>query len=375
LLIISLVFLAWCGHPEGGSGSGSAENTPKGEVWLTQDQVSAAKIKLTQAAMRPMANPLVTGGKISFDDLLVSHIYSPVTGRVAQIYANLGQKLKAGDKLALIESPDLGSAYSDMLKANADLVAAEHDIKRQKELFQAEAVSQAQLEQSEDNYRRASAEMERAKLKLKLLKTNASDIVSQQYILRTTIDGEVVGRQINPGIEVQGMLSGANVANELFTVGSLERVWMVGDIYEADLGQVKPGQPVQITTVAYPGEVFNGTIDYVSNTLDPVTRVAHVRCTIENPEKKLKPEMYVTTTVELGERVALAIPESAVLRNLGNKTMVFVKQKSTETGGQHFAVRPVEIAESDRGWTEVKHGLQSGDVVVSDGAILLSGQL
>ena len=372
-VLLFALTLAGCGHRS--SMSPPTEAVPKGEVWLTSDQMTAAKIKLDQAKQRPLTNRLITGGKIAFNDLFVSHIYSPVTGRVAQIYAELGQKVKKGDKLALIESPDLGSAYSDMLQGQADLTAAQHDIKRQRELFAAQAVSSAQLEQSEDNYRRASAEMERSRLKVKLLKASTSDIVTQQYVLRSPIDGEVVGRQINPGIEVQGMLSGANVANELFTVGSLSKVWMLGDIYEADLGLVKSGQPVEITTVAYLNQSFKGTIDYISSTLDAVTHVAHIRCTIENPDKKLKPEMFVTTTVGVGERVALAIPSSAVLRNFGNKTMVFARLKNSETGTQRFGIKPIDVTDSDNGWVEVVHGLEPGEEVVSDGAILLSGQL
>jgi cobalt-zinc-cadmium efflux system membrane fusion protein len=344
-------------------------------VWLTADQAKQAKIEVNTVEVRSLSSRLITGGKIAFDDLLVSHVYSPVTGRVTKIDADLGQQLNKGDALALIDSPDLGQAYSDMLKANADLVAAQHDIKRQKELLDAEAVAPALYEQSEDNYRRAQAEMERAELKVKLLRASKADFVTQQYTLRAPIAGEVVGRQINPGTEVQGMLSGANIANELFTVGSLSRVWMLGDVYEADLSKVKAGISVDITTIAYPTEVFKGTVDYVGATLDPNTRVAHMRCTIDNPDKKLRPEMYVTATLGLGTRPTVAIPRSAVLTQMGNQRTVFVQLPSTEVGSQRYAVRPVTLGDSDGDWVEILHGLLPGDVVVTDGALLLSAQI
>ncbi|MHB1843465.1 MAG: efflux RND transporter periplasmic adaptor subunit [Deltaproteobacteria bacterium] len=351
-----------------------APNAPRGEVWLSAKQVEEAHIKLAPAAIRPLARELVTGGKIAFDDLLVTHIFSPVTGRVVKIDAHLGEKVKKGQALALVDSPDLGSAYSDLLKAQADLIAAQHDIQRQRELLAAHATAQSQVEQSEDNYRKSEAEMERARLKIALLHASKSDIVSQQYLLRAPIDGEVIARNLNPGAEIQGMLSGANIANELFTVGDLSRVWMLADIYERDLGLVHPGAKVAIETVAYPGHVFSGSVDYVSDILDPQTRTAHLRCTIENGDRMLKPEMYVTATVALGQRDGLAVPRDAVLR-LGDQSVVFVQVGTTETGLLRFAPRPVGTGVEQRDWIEILHGLEKGDQVVTEGAILLSGQV
>ncbi len=370
-LAVSLTLLA-CGAAE--KPTAAAAQAPKGEVWLSSQQVDQAHLKLAPAAVRPLARELVTGGKMAFDDLLVSHVFSPVTGRVSQIYAHLGEKVTKGQPLALVDSPDLGSAYSDLLKAQADLVAAQHDIQRQRDLLAAHAASQSQVEQSEDSYRKAEAEMERARLKVKLLHASQSDIVSQQYLLRSPIEGEVIARNMNPGIEIQGMLSGASIANELFTIGDLSRVWMLADIYERDLGAVHPGAKVAITTVAYPGETFQGSVDYVSDVLDPQTRTAHLRCTIENPDRKLKPEMYVTASVALGQRDALAVPRDAVLQ-MGDRSIVFVQVGTTETGLRRFAPRPVTTGIEQQDWIEILHGLQAGDSVVTEGAILLSSQV
>lgn len=345
---------------------------PKGEVWLTDAQVSQAQIKVAAVERQPFGERVVTGGRVAFDDLRVSHIYSPVTGRVSKIFVDFGKTVKKGDPLAAIDSPDLASAYSDLLKANADLTAAQHDVGRQRDLAQAHAAAQAQVEQSEDNFLKAQAEMQRAQLKTKLLHASGSEVVSQGYVLRSPIAGEVVARNVNPGIEVQGMLSGANVANELFTVGSIDKVWLLADLYESQLGKVKPGDQVDIATVSYP-DPFHGVVDYVSDVLDPATRTAHLRCSVDNADRRLKPEMFVTATVHLGERPAIAVPRSAVLK-LADAYVVFVQAGKTEAGQLRFVVHPVKLGEDEGGLVEITDGLKVGDQLVTEGSILLSSQ-
>jgi cobalt-zinc-cadmium efflux system membrane fusion protein len=367
-VVAALAALA-CGHSPAPTPSGGA---PRGEIWLSQDQVRQAQIKIDDVAQRPFTERVVTGGRIAFDDLRVTHVFSPVTGRVSKIAADFGQKVHKGDALAEIESPDLASAYSDEAKAQADLTAAEHDVKRQRDLEAAGAAAQAQLEQSEDAYHKAQAEMERAELKTKLLHARTGGPVSQVYVLRSTLDGEVVGRSVNPGIEVQGMLSGANVANELFTIGSIDKVWLLADLYESQLGRVKSGDTVDITTVSYP-DVFRGTVDYVSDVLDPNTRTARLRASIDNADHKLKPEMFVTASVKLGQRQAIAIPRTAVLK-LSDQYVVFVEVGRTDAGLLRFAVRPVKLGDDEGGYVEILQGLNPGEQLVTEGAILLSSQ-
>jgi cobalt-zinc-cadmium efflux system membrane fusion protein len=342
-------------------------------VWLTPAQVSQGQIKVEPVVLRPLSSKIITAGRIAFDDLKVAHVFSPVTGRVTAIEADLGHKVQKGQALAIIDSPDLGAAYSDLLKAQADLTAAQHDVERQRELAAVHATSAAQLEQSEDNFGKVQAEMQRAELKIKLLRATKGDVVNQRYVLRSPIDGEVVGRNVNPGAEVQGMLSGANVANELFTVGSIDQVWLLGDLYESDLGKVKTGDKVEIKTVSYP-DSFHGVVDYVSQTLDPVTRTTRLRATIENADHRLKPEMYVTAIVNLGERSALAVPRTALLR-LQDQWIVFVQAGRTEMGLLRFVPRAVKIGDDEGDLVEITQGLEVGEQLVTQGAILLSSQV
>jgi cobalt-zinc-cadmium efflux system membrane fusion protein len=289
---------------------------------------------------------------------------------VVSIVAQLGQRVGKGDPLAVIESPDVGSAVSDVHKAQADLIAAEHDVKRKKELYEQKAGAAADLEASNDNYRKAKAELERAQQKAYLLRNGNADAVTQRYTLPSPVDGEVLLRNINPGIEVQGQYSGG-ASVELFTIGELDHVWVLGDLYEMDLARVHVGDLAIVTVVAYPGKVFRGTVDWVSGSLDPNTRTAKVRCTFDNAEKLLRPMMYATAQISVDRETTLAVPRNALLR-LGDDIVAFVEVDETD-GRVRFQRVVVDVDEDESSpWLVVRKGLQAGQKIVVNGAILLS---
>jgi cobalt-zinc-cadmium efflux system membrane fusion protein len=371
-VIVVAAFALSCKRTQAAHGPPQAE-PPPGEVWLTPAQVKDAKIELAVVTEEDVNDTILTSGTVTLDDLRTGHVFSPVTGRVVSIVAQLGQRVKKGDPLATIESPDVGNAVSDVHKAEADLIAAEHDLKRKKDLYEQKAGSASDLEVSQDNYRRARAEVERARQKGSLLRIGHVDAVSQRYMLVSPVDGEILLRNINPGIEVQGQYTGGTSV-ELFTIGELDKIWVLGNVYEMDLARVRVGTPAAVTVVAYPGKVFRGQVDWVSGSLDANTRTATVRCTFENPEKLLRPMMYATVQISVDQKRALAIPRNALLR-LGDYKVVFTEVGETD-GRVRFARAPVDVDEGESSpWLEVKHGLDAGQKIVVNGAILLSSML
>ncbi|MDB4970947.1 MAG: putative Co/Zn/Cd efflux system rane fusion protein [Myxococcales bacterium] len=356
------------------SSAATQPQPPAGEAWLSPQQVKNANLKVGPVVDQDVGGAVVTSGKVTFDDLRVSHVFSPVTGRLVKIDAQPGQRVKKGAALATIESPDVGNAFSDLAKAHAEQSAAEHDYKRQKELFDAHAASQKDFEQAQDNWQKAKAELSRAQKKAQLLSRGNADSVTQEYTLRAPIDGEVITRNVTPGMEVVGQYSQGN-ALELFTIGELDHVWVLADVFEMDLGRIKKGARANVRVVTYPTRMFEGVVDYVSGQLDPNTRTAKVRCTIANPDRDLKPEMYATVSVSVAERKALAIPRSAMLR-LGDQTVVFVETGASPNGLIRFERRPVAVDEDEGGdYMPVTHGLERGEKIVTSGAILLAGML
>jgi membrane fusion protein, heavy metal efflux system len=343
---------------------------PDGEVWLTPQQIIDAKIEVQPLNPRAVDDTILTSGTITLDDLRTGHVFSPVTGRVVTILGGLGQRVKKGDPLAVIESPDIGNAVSDVHKAQADMIAADHDVKRKKALYEAKAGPLADLEAANDTYRRAKAELERASRKEELLRVGNANVVTQQYTLPAPVDGEILLRNINPGVEVQGQYSGGATV-ELFTIGELDKVWVLGELYEMDFARVHKGAPATVSVVAYPGKVFEGAVDWVSGALDPNTRSAKVRCTFDNPEKILRPMMYATVRISVEQETALAIPRNSLLR-LRDKTAVFL-QVGEMNGYERFRRVDVNVDEGESSpWLVVRKGLEPGSKVVVSGVILLS---
>ena len=372
LPVLGLMATASGCHKSQAAAEPTGPQPPAGEVWLSPQQVIDAKIEVKPVGDQDVDDTILTSGRVALDDLRSGHVFSPVTGRVVKITAQLGARVKKGEPLATIESPDIGNTVSDVHKAEADLIAAQHDYERKKDLFEQKAGSAADLEAAEDAYRKSKAELERARQKQALLRVGSVDAVTQTYTLPSPIDGEVLMRNINPGIEVQGQYSGGTT-QELFTIGELDKVWVLADLYEMDLARVHVGTPADVTVVAYK-KVFHGQVDWVSGMLDPNTRTAKVRCTFDNPGRLLRPEMYATAQISVDQKKALAIPRNALLR-LGEYKVAFI-QVGEDPGRVRFQRVPIDVDDGESSaWLEVRQGLEQGQKVVTAGAILLSAML
>ncbi len=370
MMLLALALLAGCRK----SSPPAPQDAPAGEVWISQDQFQNAALAVAPAQIRPVDTGVTTTARLIFPDEHVQHVYSPVSGRIVKIEAQVGQRVAKGDVLATIESPDLGIAAADLGKAAADFDAADHDYRRQKELAAIHAAAQRNYEEAEDNFKRAQAELQRAREKAKLLRADGKDAANGTYELRALIDGEVVARNVNPGMEVQGQYSGGT-AVELFTVGDIDPLWAIADVFEMDVPRVHAGEAATLTVVAWPGRQFHGKIDWVSDELDPVTRAASARATIPNPDKALKPGMFATMRIDTDGRPGLAVPKTAVVR-LGDQTFVFLDRGRAPDGRRRFERRQVTVSGDDSGdYVEVLHGLSPSDPVVTSGAIFLSGAL
>jgi membrane fusion protein, heavy metal efflux system len=350
------------------SGYGAlSEQPPHDELWLTQEQLTQEDIRLTAARLADIPQTVTGAGRVAFNDLHVTHVFSPVTGRVTRVLAQPGQRVTKGSPLLALVSPDVGSAFSDLVKAQADVAATEADYHRQARLFDAGAASGRDYEQAEDTFRTAKAEYERAQKRATLLKSGAVDAVTQEYTLKSYIDGEIVARMVNPGFEVQGQYSGGTSV-ELFTVGDIKEVWVYADVSDLDLPHVKVGGDADIQVVAYPDRVFHGKVDWVSSTVDPVLRTGRVRCALANDDEALKPEMPATMSIHQRALVRLAVPRDTVAR-INESTFVFVADGTRPDGRLIFKRRVVKVGEEAGDLVSILDGLQAGDRVINEGAL------
>jgi membrane fusion protein, heavy metal efflux system len=315
-------------------------------------------------------------GRLTWNEDYAVRIYSPVAGQVAKIVADVGQKVAAGDDLAWLHSSDYGQALSDYLKATASLTQVEKTYQRVKDLTVYGAAATKDLEQAKADYDNGVAEKERALAALKRYGTPEGDF-SDLYHLRSPIAGYVVDKRINNGQEVRpDMILGSttDVVTPLFTIADPNRLWVLLDVPETDLNELKAGQEVELRTPAYPGRVFRGTLVVVGASLDPQTRVVHARANVGNPEGALKAEMYVTVNVKLpaSEGVSAEVPASAVIY-VNEKYFVFVPDKSDPN---KFSKREITVLhERSAGATVVVQGIRPGERVVSDGSLEMNDYL
>jgi cobalt-zinc-cadmium efflux system membrane fusion protein len=344
-------------------------------VVVSRRQFENAKLRVEAVRAQEVDDTLAASARVAFDEARVAHVFSPVTGRVARVLARPGQRLTKGAPLLAIVSPDVGTAFADSVKAKAELVAAEHQLARQRELFEAHAGSRKDLEAAEASWDKAKAELERAQQKTRLLSEGTWDAVTQEYTLRSPVDGEVVAVAATPGLEVQGQWSGPGAPVELFTIGALDPLWVIGDVYEMNLPQVKKGLSVDVRVPAFPDRSFRGRIDWVSDVLDPATRTGKVRCAIDNPGHLLRPEMAPVLSIGLPALRNVGVPRDALLR-LGDDTVVFVATEDVRDGELAFSRRKVIAGEAGpQGVVPILDGLTAGERVVVSGGIFLAGLL
>jgi cobalt-zinc-cadmium efflux system membrane fusion protein len=311
-----------------------------------------------------MDEPLAA--RVAYDENATARLFAPIPGRVVEIRANIGDKVKAGDVLAVLDAPELGTAAADLAKARADAEQKKAALARSRSLFEAEVVPRRDLEVAQAEWHQASAEADRARLRLANLVPGGSVTAgSERYTLRAPISGIVATRHINPAMETR-----PDAQEPLFVVTDMSKLSVLVDVPERDLPLVTVGKAAQVDVSAYPQRSFDGKVIQVAPTLDPQTRRVQARVAVDNKEGLLKPEMYAKVALLADNREELPKIAIGALLVEGVKNFIFVER----TPGV-FEKREVTLAVQTRSYAYVWTGLKAGDRVVSVGALLLNAEL
>lgn len=351
---------AGCGRPARAAPA-AAPALPPGEVQLKQvpDFVRIAPVEVSSEAP-----PTEATAKVAFDEGRVSRVGTPVSGRVVELRVQPGDRVRKGQPLLVIASPDAESAFADWIAARADAALADQNLDRQRRLLADQAVSQKEVLQAESDATKARAARARALARLQVLGIPPDDPARQpsRYLLRSPIDGVVVDRPASVGMEVR-----ADSGTPIVTVADLSRLWVLADVFERDLASVVKGGHAEVRVAAWPGRTWEGKVSYVGDVVDPQTRTVKVRIEVENPDRKLKPEMFARVTLRGGAaEPSLAVPSQAVVSD-GAASAVVVA-----LGEGRFQRRIIEAGPERGGIVRVLSGLAPGERVVVDGAIYLS---
>lgn len=326
-------------------------------------QLSAIHSETLPQLPVPLADPL--NAKVTYNEDVTARISAPISGRVLSIKTQLGDEVKAGQALLLMDSPDMGNAIADAEKANADVRLKQLSLHRAQTLYQGEAIARKDLESAQSDYAAATAESRRAALRLKNLAPQGIANTAEGYALRSPISGIVAQRQVNPGEEIR-----PDLPDPLFIVTNPAMVWVTIDLPESLLAKVEVGHPVSISVDAYPDQNFAGRIEKIAPALDPVTRRITVRCSVDNSKNLLKPEMYAKVTLLAeADETAFRIPNGAIVSN-GLYSYVFV-----EIAPGVLKKRRIPLVAQYRDYSYAKQGLTAQDKVVTAGALLLNSEL
>jgi cobalt-zinc-cadmium efflux system membrane fusion protein len=368
--IILLLIAALCAACR----NGSSESRRSAQDPSQKDQplaAAAATIKTVAPEYRQRATVLETNGKVQFDEERLVRVNAPLTGRVVEVLARPGEVVEPGHRLLLLDSPDLGAAKSDYAKAVSDLERSEKARNLSRDLFEVKAISEREIRDAENDYRKAAAEKERAAsrlLALGLTQAQLNNVVSRedastQIVVKAPRGGVIVERNVTPGQAVT--FGQSDTPTNLFVIADLADMWVLADIYEPDVPKVRLGQVVTVTLPCCPGERFEGKVSYISDSVDPQTRTVKVRAVVSNRARQLKAEMFVKAAIETGSSTVLAIPPSAVQFEEGQPFVVIDK------GSGGYERRPVKLGNDLDGIVEVLAGITPLDRIVSTGSILL----
>ncbi len=330
---------------------------------IPQDQMSHVQVVTVQPTK--LTRTLRLTGAVAYNAFKTTPVITQVGGPVSRILVVPGQQVREGAADARSEQPGL-FAIARYLSEGADTFRlADKNYARAQDLYEHNAIAERDLQQAESDRNQAQADLNASEQAMKILGIkNPDDLAkapsSAEIPVLAPIGGEVVERLVSPG---QVMQAGQTQA---FTISDMSTVWVLANVYQADLAYVQMGDDVVVQTDAYP-DTFHGKISYISAALDPNTRTLQARIVVDNPGEKLKKDMYCTVTVTAGAiQNAIAVPDAAVLRDDENQPFVYV-----ENGSNQFGRRTVEIGESQNGQTQILNGLSAGEKVVGDGSLFL----
>jgi membrane fusion protein, heavy metal efflux system len=319
------------------------------------------RLSVMPVAAQVVSGKLVLPGIIESDPARTAAVLTPLTGRVRELKVALGDRVVAGQVLAVIDSPDLAQAYDDNDKAADAVALTAKNLERQEGQHRIGAASERDLDQSRSDHAQAAAELTRTRARLQAIGASVDTHErSRSLTLRAPLAGSVTTLGVAPG----NMINDPTLV--IVTIADLSTVWATALVPEKDIGVVAKGQSTEVSLAAYPGKIFRGTVLFVSDVVEPDSRRNKLRIAFANPSYALKPNMFATITLLEPAQSRVTLPTSALLMN-NDRTTVFVA-----TAPWTFERRIVEPLLEEGPAVAISSGVTSGEQVVVKGGILLN---
>lgn len=353
-------------------------------VRISADQLH--QLSVMKVELYPFQTQKPAIGQIAFNEDTSTVVLTPFNGRVIRLIAKVGDKVKRGDPLFEIDSPDVVqpqnefiAAAAEVNKARSQLGLAEIAERRHRDLYEGKAgalkewqQAQADLVAAQNDMRSTETALDAARHRLSILGLTAADIAALQekgaikraVAIPAPIDGTVIARKVGPGQYVRN-----DPGEALYTIADLSTVWLKAYVPESDISSVHVGQETEVRVAALPNRIFKARITVIGAATDLATRRVVVRSEIPNPDGALKAEMFASFRIATSEtEPAPAVPDEAVIRQ-GESAVVWVAQEP-----MLFRRRQVTIGLEQDGRLQIRDGLRPGESIVARGAIFIENE-
>ena len=351
-------------HSEQAAGQKEDGHNESEELTLTPEEAERAGIKVEEIRPQVLGNQIVVTATIRPDQDRLVRVAPRIEGRIPSAPAKLGDRVRAGQMLATLDSVAVGESHAAWVQAQAELRIAQADFERAQRLDADEIIARKDFLRARSDRDKAAATVRAATDRLRLLggSTSAADAGASAFAVAAPFAGTVIEKRATLG-EL------ASPSEPLFTVADLSSVWIQADLPEAALAQVHVGANAKVSVPAYPGEDFVGRVDYIGAVVNKDTRTVAARIVVPNADGRLKPEMFATATIEVaaGKREAISLPADAIVLMQGQPT-VFVLEHDA------YEMRVVEPGERVGDRTLIKSGIEAGEQVVTAGAYALKAR-
>lgn len=362
IMALGLLAVA-CGH----------KNNTEDKLPTSSADSSSSYLTDTVRRMNP-EDELTLNGTVTFDQDNVVRVFPLVSGNVEKATASLGAYVQKGQDLALIRSGDISTYVNNYQADKSDLEVAQQQLKNVSAQYKSGFASETDFLTAKNNVKKAEDELSKSANILRVYggASGTANGASQPYFtVKAPIAGYIVEKNVNTGQDLR-----ADNQNPLYTISSLQQIWVMANVYEQDIPEIKQGQPVDIQVLAYPDKVFKGVISNVSSVLDEQARVLKVRIVLPNKDGLLKPDMFATIHVHLPNTSggksdqSLAVPQKAVVFDRDHYYVI------VQTGQDKYEVREVTVLKNTTRYAFIEGGnLKPGDIVVTEGSLLLYNDL
>ncbi len=310
-----------------------------------------SQITVDTISVKPIIEELNLIGKVTYDQDKVVKLYPMVSGNVIDVKVSLGDYVEKGQVLAVVKSTEITGAENDIVTAQSNLAVSEKNLAAMEDMYKSGITSEKDYTSALKETEKARSELNKAKTVLSIYGGKQSD-----YIVSSPISGYIVEKFVNPNMQIR-----PDNATNLFTISDLRKVWVLANVYESDISNIKMGAKASITTVSYPDKKYTGYIDKIYNLLDPDNKTMKVRIQLDNKDNLLKPEMFAKVIIhQVKDSAMLAVPSKSIVFDRDKYWVMVCNDKC------NVQTKQVDIVESSNLYAYVRSDVKPGEKVITN---------